>query len=46
MSEEEAEGIKNMKDESEVFDFILSKLKLCIKDYRSKERETTEESYK
>jgi hypothetical protein len=30
-----------MNDEAEVFDFILSKLKLRIKDYRSKEKETT-----
>jgi len=35
-----------MKDESEMFDFIITKLKLRIKDYRSKEKETSEESYK
>lgn len=35
---EEAEGINHMQTESEVFDFILNKLKLRIKDYKSREK--------
>ena len=40
VTKEESEGMNHLHNESEVFEYIINKLKLRIKDYRSKEKFT------